>query len=604
MSVGVWSHTFAMLAVAGMACVPTLAAAAPLGANARAALAAGKPVSVLVEYDSSAADRSIAMSRAARHLMRDDADLSLQRQRAYGALKSSAEPSLIAQGAVKERDYAHLPLTLWRIASLTALSRLEQLPPIKMVHENTLLRPVSVSDLGFISQPQAAAEGGTGAGTTIAVIDGGLGSNYLNFSDFGTCTDVGQPAATCRVVYDQDFYTGTAASTETVHGTNVSAIALGVATQAKLAMFDVFSGASAKSSDVLSAIDSSISLQATYNIVAINMSLGDGTSNPSQCTSSVYRSAAASAAAAGITLVAAAGNSGSKSGLGNPACTPGVVSVGAVYDAGYGTIEWDASADAEGACTDVSAADLVTCFSQSAGYLTVLAPGTFVDAPNSSFQQSGTSQATPHISGSIAVLRARYPAEPLAQTVQRLQTTGPQDIDPANGMASHRLNLLAAVNQGTALSLSGTGTSTAVLGAKATYTLTASNAGPLIATNVRIVNTLPAGAQFVSASSGCSFASGTVTCSAADLAADANITFTITVLWTSSGPVYDAFGLTADQTNTAPASQQRLVFGVATSGMDDGSDAPMPLWAQALLASLLFGFAIRRLRTRLVRVAQ
>ncbi len=137
-------------------------------------------------------------------------------------------------------------------------------------------------------------------------------------------------------------------------------------------MFDVFSGATAKTSDVLTAIDSSISMQAKYNIVAINMSVGDGSSNPSQCTASVYKSAVTNAARPASRSWAAAGNSGSKSGLGNPACTPGIVSVGAVYDASYGAIEWDAMADSGGVCTDnASAPDLVTCFSQSAAYLTL-----------------------------------------------------------------------------------------------------------------------------------------------------------------------------------------------------------------------------------------
>jgi hypothetical protein len=88
------------------------------------------------------------------------------------------------------------------------------------------------------------------------------------------------------VVFNLDVYPG--ASTETVHGTNVSAIALGVAPGAKLAMYDVFNGSGTSSVDVLNAMNTAISDQATYNIVAINLSLGDGSSNSTQCPNSIF----------------------------------------------------------------------------------------------------------------------------------------------------------------------------------------------------------------------------------------------------------------------------------------------------------------------------
>ena len=213
-------------------------------------------------------------------------------------------------------------------------------------------------------------------------------------------------------------------------------------------MFDVFQGTGAASSDIIDAINTVITDRSIYKIVAINMSLGDGTSNTTQCGGSVFATAIGNATNAGILTVVAAGNSGSKTGLSDPACVPGVVSVGAVYDASYGTITWQtASNTGTGQCTDASAPDHVTCFSQSASYLSVVAPGSFVNAPNSTFQESGTSQATPHISGSVAVLRARYPAESLSQTVQRLQISGVTDTDTANGRATPRVNLAAAVTR-------------------------------------------------------------------------------------------------------------------------------------------------------------
>jgi uncharacterized repeat protein (TIGR01451 family) len=580
-----------MFLILAAAALPVTLHAAPISPAAHARLAAGKNLYVIVEFNAAAAEAAANAERRRRGLSFDDRGILASRESGYAAIKSRVELQVPGADAARVLDYSHFPLAVWRLSSLAALNRLESNPLVRMVHENTLLYPVSVSDLGFINQPQAAAQGAKGAGTTIAVIDGGLGNNYLTYSDFGTCTGVNTPASTCRVVFNQDFYPG--ASTETVHGTNVSAIALGVAPGAKLAMYDVFNGSSASSADVLNAMNAAISDQATYNIVAINLSLGDGSSNSTQCTNSVYASAVSSASNAGITTVASAGNSGSKTGIGNPACTPGVVSVGAVYDAGYGTVTWRASAATNGQCTDASAADRVTCFSQSANYLSMLAPGTFVNAPNSTFQGSGTSQAAPHISGAVAVLRASYPAETLSQILQRMQLSDIKDTDPANGLTTPRLNLLAAFKQGTALALSGTGPTQAVSGGSGTYSITVTNNGPLTATNVVVTDTLPAGATFVSASSGCTLvSSSTVRCVLGSLANGAHPAITINVKWTVSGAVYDSASVSSDQINSAPPAQQTLAFGVPPTYSSDG---PVPPWAYVLLALTMGLIARRRL---------
>lgn len=585
----VWPVLPALLAL--LCLTPSPGHARPLSSAARARLAAGQPTLVIVEFDATATNQAADTERVRRRLRSDDGAILALRARGYAATKAGVAAGVMGPDATQVRDFQHFPLSVWRLNSANALNRLLAWPGIRAIHENVLLHPVSVSDLPFISQPQAAAEGATGSGTTIAVIDGGLGTNYLNYPDFGTCTGVNTPASTCRVVFNWDFYSGTLASTETTHGTNVSAIALGVAPGARLAMFDVFQGTGATSADIITALDTIIQDQATYNIVAVNLSLGDATSNSSPCGGtgqSPFNAAISNTLAAGVDVVVAAGNSGSKTGLADPACVPGVISVGAVYDASYGTLGWVASADPNQECTDASAADHVTCFSQSAGYLSLLAPGSFVNAPTSAFQESGTSQATPHVSGSVAVLRARYPAESLTETLRRLQVSGVSDTDSANGLTTPRINLLAAVNQGTALALSGSGPTTATSGGTSTYSITVTNSGPLDATTVKVTDALPAGAVFMSASSGCTFTSPDVICTLGTLAANASVTITITVTWNTSGAVYDLATLAADQANTS--SQPTLSFGVSPTV----GDAPLPLWAYALLGLALITLVGRR----------
>jgi uncharacterized repeat protein (TIGR01451 family) len=572
---------FALTVLALAATSPVLAD--PVSSSTRAVLARGQPVRVILEFAHSAADQAAEAERDRRGLRQDDAAILALRAQGYREVKSKVVAAEARADAAPVADYSHFPLSVWRLSSIAALDRLSSDPLVVAVFEDTRLHASSVSDLPFIDQPQAAAEGAIGAGTTIAVIDGGLVTNWNTFSDFGTCSAVDTPPSTCRVVYNQDFYSGSNASTEQVHGTNVSAIALGVAPGADLAMFDVFEGTSATIGDVMTAMNTAISDQATYNIVAINLSLGDETSNATPCTDSPLASAVTAASNAGIITVAASGNSGSKSGLQMPACTPGVVSVGAVYNGSYGTVGWSAPADSGGSCTDATYPDEVTCFSQSASYLTLLGPGTFVTAPGTGFEESGTSQATPHISGAVAVLRARYPAESLTETIQRMTISGVQDTDAANSIATSRLDLVAAVNQGTALSISGTGPQNAVAGTKSTYALTVTDGGPLAATGVTVVDRLPAGATFVSASAGCTYADGTVTCVAASLDANASQMFNIVVQWTATGPIYDNASVSAAEVNATPASGS-VSFGVAPP---DG-DAPLPAWAYALLGLGLF----------------
>ena len=67
------------------------------------------------------------------------------------------------------------------------------------------------------------------------------------------------------------------------------------------------------------------------------------------------------------------------------------------------------------------------------------------------------------------------------------------------------------------------------------YTVTVTNAGPADATGIKIIDVLPAGVTFVSASAGCSAASETVTCSVGALSSGATSSATIVVKADVSG---------------------------------------------------------------------
>jgi len=421
------------------------------------------------------------------------------------------------------------------------------------------------------------AAGAIGTGTTVEVIDAGID---LTNPAFGNCPSAGAPG--CRVVSDQIYYSGT--TTDVAHGTNVSGVVAEVAPGTSIAMQNIFNGSNASSSDLISAVDWGIANQATYNIVAMNMSLGDGGDYTSQCNSvggggNPLTTPASVAAAAGIQTVAASGNNAYSNGINWPACTPGVTSVGAVYDSNVGSMTYSIS---PAPCTDATTtADQVTCFSNVASFLTLFAPGVNVTAAG--ITMSGTSQATPHVSGAIATLRSRYPKEPLSQTLARLTFTGADDT--RGSITIPRINMLAALDVGAQLMLSGSGPTNGTAGTTSTYTLTVKNAGPLIATEVTVSDVLPVSATFLpsSSSSACSASASNVTCQISSLAVNASTSFTIAVRWSSSGAVYDSASASSDQIDPSP-SMANVAFGTPPPDLAY-DNSPLPPWSIALMGA-------------------
>jgi uncharacterized repeat protein (TIGR01451 family) len=408
-----------------------LAATAPDGVLDR--LDRGQAVDLIVEFKANAVDREAASLRSKEGRHFDGKDILAMRAGRYADLRASVAAALATQPIDTLRDYRHLPMGFRRFRSAAALNAFLARPEVAAVYEDTRMYPVLAQSLPLIGQPMVAAAGEQGAGTTVAIIDTGV--DYTNAA-FGSCTAPGLPGS-CHVVVSQLAGSATGAS-DNSHGTNVSAVVLGVAPGTRIAMLDAFSGTSASSADIISAIDWAISNQAAYNIVAINMSLGDGVKYTAACkTGNPYLTPIANAATAGISVAVASGNNAYTNGITSPACTPGAIAVGAVYDADLG------SASYSGLCSDsTTAADRVTCFSNSSSLLTMLAPGAAITAAG--ITMYGTSQATPHVAGAIAVLRAAFPDETLTQTKYRLTSAGVAITDPRNSISKPRLDLLGA----------------------------------------------------------------------------------------------------------------------------------------------------------------
>lgn len=415
-----------------MLCFRPAFAVADFPANIAKRLQAGQALDLIIEYESAAIELEAGKRRKLTARRLDSAAILDYKSTQYQILKQGIDRSLLSPEIGHLKDYSHLPMSLKHVQSLAALNRLAAQSGIKAIYENGQLHPVLAQSLPLLNQSAVAAVGERGNGTTVVVIDDGI--DYGNAA-FGSCTAPGSPAS-CHVTTSLQFGTGT---TNNTHGTNVSAIVLGMAPDTRIAMLNPFSGTSANFSDVISALNWAIANQAAYNIVAVNMSLGDGILNTSQCsTGNPFLTPVTSAINTGISVVASAGNEAYSNGLGKPACTPGIISVGAVYDANIGGVNWGTTL-----CTDTATtADKVTCFSDSASYLTLLAPGALITAAG--FTMGGTSQASPHVAGAVAVLRSTFPEETISQTQSRLVNSGNPVTDTRNGLIKPRLNLLQA----------------------------------------------------------------------------------------------------------------------------------------------------------------
>lgn len=341
-------------------------------------------------------------------------------------------------------------------------------------HEPPTLPPVR--DLQWNARDQsfeAAHDHATGRGARVAVVDSGVFD--------------GHPALAGRVNWDlsRDFTDGGGTNDPpgNSHGTMVAGVVaatgaedgpIGVAPNAELVDCRVFSGATARFTDVVAAILHA----ADVGCDVANLSLGAyplSLSDPAAATFVLaYELAAAYAAARGTLLVASAGNDRADldaDGMDRamPAEATSVMAVGATGPRGF---VWDDPADVTDPMDHLRAPAttpaVYTNYGQRA--LSVSAPGGNVDSearrlvaqwyldgvPSTAFVDGpdgreptvrwglGTSFAAPHVAGAAALVAGEHPdADPLAVR-RHLESTARDAGRPAFRGSGH-LDTLAAV---------------------------------------------------------------------------------------------------------------------------------------------------------------
>jgi len=369
---------------------------------------------------------------------------SRQRLDAMAFAYQAAEQQTLAQvqsdGIALLDDLDYLPSLHLRVDSVDALMVLLRRHKVAAVFENTMHSTQLVQTKRHVGHVTAQRLGYSGEGTAVAVLDSGV--NYTH-PDFGACTAPGVPD-NCRVKATVEIAANDGVLDDIGHGSNVSGIVAAMAPDAAIYSLDVFSpkeGGNPPLASVVSletAINWVLSRKASQgiNFVAVNLSLGDSRRNTAVCPGSWATDDFASLRSAGIVPVVASGNEGFKNGLSSPACAPGAMSVGRV----------DSERFADARCTQAGYPpadfDRVSCTSNSASYLTLLAPGGLVTAGG--FTMSGTSMSAPHVAGALAVLKdtSAFPSLSPAELEDFL--TDPQHsvavTDPLNGLTKPRLD--------------------------------------------------------------------------------------------------------------------------------------------------------------------
>ncbi len=298
-----------------------------------------------------------------------------------------------------------------------------------------------------VGAPAAWSSGFTGAGQRVAVLDTGVDADHAFLA--GRVTDEACFSSTvaafslCQDNAPTDSGPDSAAPcplSACSHGTHVAGIVAGsggptnapagVAPGASIIAVQVFSrdlaGLYASDSSLMQALDWVLTLQlANPNVAAVNLSLG-GSLFTGSCTSDPLRPYIDQLRAAGTATVIASGNEGAKDRLASPGCIPKAITVGAINDAN----------------------NRVASFSNSAPVLDLLAPGVGIvsSIPDGGYASiDGTSMATPHVAGAIAVLQQARDVVSVDEAELMLERSGLAVTDLANGLTRPRVRIDRAI---------------------------------------------------------------------------------------------------------------------------------------------------------------
>lgn len=282
-----------------------------------------------------------------------------------------------------------------------------------------------------IQAPLVWNAGFQGQGMKIGVVDTGLDADHGDFQ--------GRVAAMTSFV-------GGDGTDDNGHGTHVAGIAAGTGTASAGKYRGVAPAASLYAAKVLDAngggsmsgVMAGIEWAVDQGVHVINLSLGsDGPCDGSDALSTLCDEVVQQF---GIVICAAAGNAGpGSSTVGSPGCARWVITIGAVDDSDKVTSFSSRGPTADGRVKPdlvFPGAGIVAAQADGTALGSVIAPG-YV-------QLSGTSMATPHAAGSVALMLQAKPGLTANQVKWALLTTALELGASPNAQGSGRGDLFAA----------------------------------------------------------------------------------------------------------------------------------------------------------------
>ena len=329
------------------------------------------------------------------------------------------------------------------LAEVPTLRAVAALPAVKYVWKDNLNKLLTNEGRAVTGSTTAAANGHTGAGVGVAMID----SNFdLLHPELGGSTTL--PNSIVKGGYNFSTPGGPIHSqvfNDCYHGTGTASIVRRYATGCHLYTLVVFPNA--YDSTIASAINWCVTNKNGTGggspIKVISMSLGGGRYFAA-VTSGTLHTACGTALSNGLLCFAAAGNDGWTDSMGSPAASTNCISVGSTWDVNGAPY----SAFPPANCSDSSrSVDERTCYSDTASFLSIYCPSEQVICARcggGTFALGGTSSATPAAAGCTAQFLQARPtyAGNKNGVVSLYQSTGAVVIGDTG---KRRVNLPAAI---------------------------------------------------------------------------------------------------------------------------------------------------------------